>query len=297
MKLSKLRITISGLGLMGGSLAMALRPHVDKITAIDRDPVTLQKALEQGLVDAIDTKLRDDMDPDLLVLATPIRSITDTLEKLPFIFPSGCALLDVGSTKGSILEGMDALPRHFEAIGGHPMCGRELSGLEAAKDDLYVGQTFILCRSSRTSPSLENLALELVIAIGANPLFMSSAAHDTLVAASSHLPYAASATLLRVASVAAEDDPRIWQVSASGMRDTTRLAGSNPEIMLDILMTNRAAVLERMRAYEMALSALGDLLEAEDERALLEWLVDVQSRHQAYLTAARKSEGGNPPKR
>ena len=91
--------------------------------------------------------------------------------------------------------------------------------------------------------------------------------------------------LLRVASLAAEADERIWQVSASGLRDTSRLAGSNPEIMLDILLTNRVNVLEKLGHYQAELSALGELLEANDEQALLEWLVDVQSRHQAYLAA------------
>lgn len=295
--LSELRITIAGLGLMGGSLAMALRSHVEKITAIDQNVATLQMALGQELVDAVDTEITCGSDSDLLVLATPIRAIKNTLERLPLIAPSGCAVFDLGSTKRSILETMDALPQQFDALGGHPMCGREVSGLEAARKDLYAGRTFILCRCKRTSPLVERRVLNLVEAIGAHPLFMSADSHDRLVAAGSHLPYAASAVLLRLASIAAEADERIWQVSASGFHDTTRLAGSNPEIILDILLTNRAFVLERLRDYEVGLSALGDLLEANDEQALLEWLVDVQSRHEAYLAADRTSESGHPTKR
>lgn len=295
--LSELRITIVGLGLMGGSLAKALRPHVGKISAIDRNRKTLQLALNQGLVDAVDTKLTGASDSDLLVLATPIRVIIDVLERLPRIAPTGCAVLDLGSTKRSIIEGMDALPQQFDTVGGHPMCGREVSGLEAARAKLFFGQSFILCRSRRTSPSLERLALTLVDAIGAQPIFMSADSHDRLVAAGSHLPYAASAALLRVASVAATADERVWQVSASGLYDTTRLAGSNPEIMLDILLTNKASILEKLREYEVALSALGDLLEASDEQALLEWLVEVQSRHRAYLASDRASRSGHLTKR
>ena len=153
--LSELHITIVGLGLMGGSLAKALRPHVGTITAIDRNRKTLQMALNQGLVDAVDTKLTGASDSDLLVLATPIRVIIDVLERLPRIAPTGCAVLDLGSTKRSILEGMDALPQQFDTVGGHPMCGREVSGLEAARANLFFGQTFILCRSRRTSPPFE----------------------------------------------------------------------------------------------------------------------------------------------
>jgi prephenate dehydrogenase len=283
--LSELRVTIVGLGLMGGSLAMALRPHVKKITAIDRNLPMLQMALKQDLLDSVNTIMTFGSDTDLLVLAAPIKVITDTLRQLPALGASGCAVLDLGSTKQSILEAMDALPKEYDAIGGHPMCGREVSGLAAARVDLYVGQTFILCRSKRTSPSLEQLVLNLVEAIGAHPLFMSAESHDRLVASGSHLPYAVSAMLLRVASLAAEADERIWQLSASGLRDTSRLAGSSPEIMLDILMTNRVNVLDKLGHYRAELSALGELLEANDEQALLEWLVDVQSRHQAYLAA------------
>lgn len=295
--LSELRISIAGFGLMGGSLALALRPRVRGITAIDQDSATLHLALRQGLADAVDTGLSSAASTDLLILATPIRAITDALRQLPHILPSGCAVLDLGSTKRQVVEAMDALPSHFDAVGGHPMCGREVSGLEAAEAALYAGQTFILCRSNRTSPSLERLALMLVEAIGARPLFMSADSHDRLVAASSHLPYAASATLLKVASIAAESDDRVWQVSASGLRDTARLAGSNPEIMLDILLTNRASILEKLRDYEIALAGLADLLEANDEEALLAWLVDVRSRHQAYLAADLAAKTGNESRR
>jgi prephenate dehydrogenase len=295
--LSELRLTIAGFGLMGGSLAMALRPYAKSIMAIDHDSATLQMALRQGLADTVDTGLSGALNTDLLILATPVRAITDAIQQLPHIFPSGCAVLDLGSTKLKVLEAMDALPSRFDALGGHPMCGREVSGLGAAEATLYTGQTFILCRSSRTSPSLELLALRLVEAIGAKPLFMSAESHDQLVAASSHLPFAASATLLRVASIAAASDERLWRVSSSGLRDTTRLAGSNPEIMLDILLTNRTSILKTLRGYVRALADLVQLIEASDEGALLEWLVDVRTRHKAYLAAIQAAQEEHENKR
>lgn len=282
--LSEFRITIAGFGLMGGSLAMALRMHVAEIRAVDRSLPTLQWALERGIADAIDTDIPRKLDTDLLILATPIRVIIDILKRLPTIVPAGCAVFDLGSTKRPIMEAMNALPPEFEAVGGHPMCGREVSGIEAAGGELFEGQTFILCRSERTSPRLEQSILGIVDVIGARPLFLSAESHDGLAAAGSHLPYAASAALLRLASVAAEADKRIWQVSASGLRDTTRLAGSNPEIMLDILLTNREFVLEKLHNYEKELSTLVALLEANDEVELREWLADVKRRYWAYRT-------------
>ena len=280
--LSEYRVTIVGLGLMGGSLAMALRAHVGEIRAVDRNAATLQWALEREVIDFGHSEIPRELDSDLLILAVPIRTIVHILRRLPDANPAGCAVFDLGSTKHSIVEAMNALPPEFEALGGHPMCGRELSGLEAARAELFERKTFILCKSARTSPSLERSILQLVDAIRARPYFLPAETHDRLAAGGSHLPYAASATLLRVASIASEADERIWYVSASGLRDTTRLAGSNPEIMLDILLTNKEFVLEKLQNYEKGLSALRQLLESNDEEALREWLADVQRRHRAY---------------
>lgn len=273
-----LRVGIMGLGLMGGSLALALRGRVASLLAIESRPDARQMGLRMGIVDAAIEALTVDAPPlDLLVLATPLRVILDTLGRLPALRPGGCAVLDLGSSKRAVVAAMDALPPAFAAIGGHPMCGKETSGLASATADLYHGQTFILCPGRRTTPAIEAVALALVAAIGARPLAMDAAEHDAIVAAVSHLPAVLSAALMRLAA-----DERQWAVSASGFRDVARLAGSDPRMMLDILLTNRDALLDALAGYETELTSLRRALSEMDEVALADWLAGAQLRYAAY---------------
>ncbi len=270
--LREMRIGIVGLGLMGGSLALALRGRVAGLLAIERRANTRQMALREGIVDAAVEALTPDTPAvDLLVLATPVRAILDTLNRLPATRPGGCAVLDLGSTKRAIVAGMDGLPPEFAAIGGHPMCGKESAGLASAAADLFRGQTFILCPSHRTTAAVTNTALALVEAIGARPVLLDADAHDVVVATVSHLPALVSAALMRTAA-----DERLWDVSASGFRDVSRLAGTDPRMMLDILMTNRRAVLDALEAYRAELDGVREALLREDEEALMEWLAAAQ---------------------
>jgi prephenate dehydrogenase len=281
--LPPLRITIAGLGLMGGSLALALRPYTPHLTAVDPDPTTRQTALSQGLVDAATDNLAEGIKAaDLLILAAPVRAILAQLAELPGCKPDGCLLLDLGSTKQAICQAMSALPPSFQAIGGHPMCGRETSGLSAATADLYHTKTFILCPTARTTPAVEQIALELVTAIGSRPLWLDPAEHDQMVAAVSHLPYLLSAAFMQQAAALARIDQRLWPVSASGFRDTARLAGSNPAVMLDILLTNRAAVLSQLEQYQQKLAMIAALLQAGDETAARDWLEAAQADYNHY---------------
>jgi prephenate dehydrogenase len=186
-------------------------------------------------------------------------------------------VIDLGSTKRAIVTAMNALPPYFAAIGGHPMCGKETAGLAAASADLYRRQTFVLCPSERTTPAAEAAAHALVEVIGARPLRLDAADHDAIVAAVSHLPAILAAALTRTAA-----DERLWAVSASGFRDTSRLAGSDPRMMLDILLTNREAILRALINYEADLEAFRGALARGDEEALADWLATAQVTYAAY---------------
>ncbi len=267
---------------MGGSLVQSLRGHVGRLACVDNDPSVLE--LVRPLVDEVASDLSTAAGgTDLLVLATPVRSIVRLVRDLPSYFPDGCMVLDLGSTKGEIGQMMAALPPAFQAIGGHPMCGKETSGFQAAVPDLYQGQTFILCRNSRTTPELERLALELIDVVGAQPLYLDPDTHDAFVAATSHVPYLTAAALMRSVSMLA--DGRVWQASASGFRDSSRLSGSDPKMMLDILMTNSGPILAQLSAYRSQLAQLETLLQAGDEAELLDWLERVYAQYHAYRDA------------
>jgi prephenate dehydrogenase len=191
-------------------------------------------------------------------------------------------VLDLGSTKQAVVAAMNALTERFAAIGGHPMCGKETAGLASASADLYRGQLFVLCPTARSTPTLERQALALIDAIGAQTVFLDAGEHDRTAAAISHLPYLVSAALMRSAA-----EERLWSLGASGFRDATRLAGTDPRMMLDILLTNRHEILTALSRYESELTALREALARGDEVALAEWLAAAQSAHTAYRRSAK----------
>jgi prephenate dehydrogenase len=286
------KITIVGLGLMGGSLALALRlaerlaqrPYHTPITIVDTNAHTRQAAAR--LADGVTADFAEGVaGADLVVLATPVRTVVHLLGEVAAARPDGCMVLDLGSTKRDICAAMARLPDRFEAIGGHPMCGKETAGFGSATPDLYRDKTFVLCRNARTTARVEALALELLAIVGANPLFLPPDVHDGMAAAISHLPYVAAGALMRTA--AAMDDDRLWRVSASGFRDTSRVSGTDPQMMLDILLTNRTAVLQQLQRYREEITAVTHLLESGDETKLASWLAETQQEYIAY----RKKKG------
>lgn len=283
LSLAEQRLTIVGLGLMGGSLAMGLRGRVANITGIDINEESLRHAKELGIIDSIGLELNQVIaDTTLLILAMPVRQILATLDSLMGLSNVQLGVIDLGSTKQEICDLMSRLPSGFEAVGGHPICGRERSGLEAAERGMYRGEQFVLCRTARTTESIEKLAVELVNVIEAKPIWLQPSEHDSLLAASSHLPYLMAALLMKATGRISEFDSRVWQLSASGLKDTTRLAGSDPQMMLDIVKTNRLMIIERLQQVESDLNDLIETIESEDDSDLVEWLAQVNLYRQKY---------------
>lgn len=283
-KLADSTISIVGLGLMGGSLALALKPYVAQLHAVDTNPDTIRLAETMELTDKCTSDLgRGVSSADLIVLGTPVGNILEIIRGLPSFRPDGCIILDLGSTKRQICQEMSRLPSNFAAIGGHPMCGREKSGLPAASAHLYQGQTFLLCRNDRTTKMAESLILELIQAIGAKALFLTPERHDVLVSATSHLPYIVSSLLMAQVSFQAEKDPLAWRVSATGLKDATRLAGSNPAMMLEILMSNRDEIIRQIDGFQLEMETFKKRLVDRQDVTLLDWLGDVQQQHEDYL--------------
>jgi prephenate dehydrogenase len=161
---------------------------------------------------------------------------------------------------------MQALPSRFDPIGGHPMCGKEVAGLRSAEAGLYRDKIFVITPLERTSAGAQALVNEMIEIIGSVPLVLSPEQQDTLVAATSHLPYLAACALMRMAL--AKEDDQLWSVAASGFRDTSRLAASDLTMMMDILFTNRKAILDSLKDYRVELDTLAALLESGDEEEL-----------------------------
>jgi prephenate dehydrogenase len=277
------RIGIVGLGLMGGSLAAALRTRRPdlRLLGVARRPETLALAVEKGLVDGGSVSLAEAVpEVDVLVLAVPVRSIVGLVPEAATLLRDGALLTDLGSTKSAVVAAMTASPAAGHCVGGHPMCGRELHGLEAAQADLYVGATWALCPTATSDEPSLMLAAGLARAAGAVPMLIEPDRHDAIVARTSHLPYAVAASLVR-AVAAVVPDGELQALSAGGYRDTTRLAASDCDMMLDILLTNRQHVLSALADMAGQIGELVRMLERADEVELRRFLE--QARHERRL--------------
>ena len=273
--LAEADFAIVGLGLMGGSLGAALKRRglCHRVRGVARRESTLQRAKELGAIDEGSCELDDAVaQADVVVLATPVRATLELIPRLGGLLSSGCVLLDLGSTKSEVVRAMESLPEHIEPIGGHPMAGKETSGIEALDADLFQGATFVLTPPARTSEGTIALAEGLARALGAQPLFLSPERHDRLVAATSHLPYLTSIALVAQAAAGSAVDPTLWNLAASGFRDMSRLAASQVDMSLDTLLTNRENILAQLEALTAQFGHIGDALYRGDEESLRQLL-------------------------
>jgi prephenate dehydrogenase len=276
-KLADCDVSIVGLGLMGGSLALALRDACRTLTGVDTDARTLEVALANGIIDEA-ASFEAAQDCDLLILAAPVRAILGQLERLASTYtpPRETVVLDLGSTKKAILEAMAELPPRFEPIGGHPMCGKEVGGLAHATADLYRDKVFVIVPPGYSSVRALALTHELINTIGAHAMTLSADRHDKLAALISHLPYTVAVALMR--AVMAQGDEKAWELAASGFRDTSRLAASELTMMTDILLTNRNSILEALAAYRAELDALEAVIRQGDAEAVRAALASAQAQ-------------------
>ncbi len=279
--LSDAQVTVVGLGLMGGSLAAALRRRGScrRVVGVTRQAAKVQRARQMGFVDDATTDLAEGLaEADVVVLATPVTDIIAKLSTIEPLLNPDALVTDVGSTKRAICAAMEALPASVQAVGGHPMCGKESSGLAVADPALYEGKRYVLCPLPSTTASALSLATSLAEGVGAKPVVLDAARHDAAVAAASHLPYCMAVALVLAAEELASEDDLAWELAASGFRDTSRVAASDVRMMLDILQTNRDCVLDALDAAEAALGSLRELLTVKDDVQLGERLTSARNR-------------------
>jgi prephenate dehydrogenase len=270
--LANATVTVVGLGLMGGSLAAALstRRVCRRVLGVARRRVTWEMARDLRFIDQGTIDLAQGMaEADIVVLAMPVGEILAALGEIgPWLRP-GCLVMDVGSTKRAICAAMDALPPAVQPLGGHPMCGKETSGLSVAEPTLYQDRIFVLAPLPRTSPEALDLGRSLVTGIGARPVVLDAERHDRAVAAISHLPYLLAVSLVNAVGELAHADPVCWQLAAGGFRDTSRVASSDLQMMRDILASNREPVLQAAEQAQAQLGELARCLREDDMPALL----------------------------
>ncbi len=265
--LSETEFTIVGAGLMGSSLALALRGKVKGIRGVEPNPAYWDAARPH--FDHVTADLRSAVAAaDVVILAAPIRAILQLLDRLKPMLRPGTLVIDLGSTKTDIVRAMNDLPETVLAVGGHPMTGKETSGPASADGTLFEGRVFVLCPTQRSTPEAINLAQHIIKAIRARELILPAERHDAAVAAISHLPYLISAGLVATVQRAAQIDDLPWKLAATGFRDTSRLAGSDVTMMGDTVLTNRQAVLDALCLFSEQMRSIQDALQTSDEDQL-----------------------------
>jgi prephenate dehydrogenase len=290
--LENLTVGVVGLGLMGGSLALGLAGKCRHRIGLDSDPTVDKAALNRGAVDELARHLPDlAAESDLIVLAAPVRTILALLKELSEIHPTEGrprVVLDIGSTKSDIVRAMEGLGAGYEPMGGHPICGREVQGISFADAGLYRGAPFVLTPISSTTPRAHAVCRRLAEVLGAHPLELTAAEHDTLVASTSHLPHLVAVALAQTARRL----PSAAALVGPGFRDTSRLAASNLDMMTDILLTNRTHVLEALEVYIRRLEALAQRVREGDEARLKVLLAEGRRARQDLLEgSAPKGDG------
>ncbi len=270
------RVSILGLGLIGGSLGLswkAQRPDVERI-GYDRDAGTCRRAVERGAVDeSVDTLEAAVAGADLVVLATPPAAMLRLMAEMsPYLAP-GALVTDVGSVKQVVAgQAEEVLPAGSCYVGGHPMAGSEKNGIDHADPFLFQNATYILCPppgygDERFAHEHAPL-LDLIRATGAQILLMNAARHDRIAAAVSHLPQLLAVVLAQMAGDLHEDDPAVLDLAAGGFRDMTRIASSPFDLWHEVLVANHSAVLDVLAQFAARLGRLRGRLAAEDLGAL-----------------------------
>jgi prephenate dehydrogenase len=271
------KLCIIGVGLIGGSLARALRAggHVREIVGYSRRLANLQLAADLGVIDYAEVSLAAAVrGADIVVLAVPVGSMADILTELAHLAFDG-VITDVGSTKSNVVAAArTALGKRFPFfVPGHPLAGTEHSGVEAAQADLFRGRRVILTPLPETDPQALARVQALWKAVGAEVVEMSVEEHDRLLAASSHLPHMLAYMLVDML-VRRDDHRAVFAASAGGFRDMTRIAASDPVMWRDICLANRVELLAALKQYRNDLGTLVEALERGDGK----WLEDTFAR-------------------
>ncbi len=263
------KIAIFGLGVIGGSLGLALsaldRYH---IVGIDRNEQTLQTAIESHAInEGTGDYKKGAADADLVVLAVPVTGIIDIAGRISSLAPPEAVITDVGSTKAGIVSALEEL---FQGryVGGHPMTGSEYAGIRGADQYLFENAVYALTPTARTETRALSLVERLVQEIGAIPIRLSPEEHDLIVAAVSHQPYLLAVALMNLVATMAPEHPAAMVLAAGGFRDVTRVASGDPEMWIDVFVNNRDLILQTSRRFRELLSGIEDCLDRGDLKAL-----------------------------
>jgi prephenate dehydrogenase len=271
------QIVIAGVGLVGGSVGLALKKtgFQGKIIGLGRRWSSLKKAIDAGAVDSVEMDFAEALkEADILLISTPVDTISKMVGEAVKYVPKGCIITDVGSTKAQLICEIEKLiPDGVYFVGGHPMAGSHKTGVESADADLFKGTLCILTPTESTKADALDLISNLWCIIGASVKVMSPDEHDFLIAAASHLPHTVACALTQVVSNAKNVQGSAMDFAATGFSDVTRIAAGSPEIWKGILIQNAEMVVSMLDKMEAELSEFRAILTTKNENMLMEKLV------------------------
>ena len=267
-----MRICIIGLGLIGGSFALALRKHTlaERIFGVDASPRNAAKALELGLVDEVVEFDKATEVADIIALATPVDAIPPLAIKLLNRVNDNQIVMDMGSTKEELCEIISQHPRRARFVATHPMWGTEHSGPEAAVEGAFAGCNTVLCEEDKSDNSVIATIENIFTTIGMKIMRMSPAQHDTHAAYVSHISHITSFILATTVLEKERESDTILNLAGGGFESTVRLAKSSPDMWIPILMQNKYNVLDVLREHIHQLQILRRMIERDDREGLVE---------------------------
>lgn len=260
------RANVLGLGLIGGSLCAALRQRGWTVSGDDADSSRCAIALDRGLIDRVGLDER----ASVTFVSVPVNAISEQVRRA--LDSTTGIVTDVGSVKGVIMR--DVKDPRF--VGGHPMAGSELEGLDGADPDLFEGAVWVLTPSPSTSDEAFSFVAEIVNEMGAEVVGLEPGKHDSLVAVVSHVPHLTAATLMGLAQERSAEHAALLRLAAGGFRDMTRIASGHPAIWLDICTDNRVAILGELDALISGLDAMRDAVASGNRDELLRRLTQAR---------------------
>jgi len=288
--MSARRLAVIGTGLIGASLGLAAKRAADaEVVGYDPEPQALTAAVARGAVDRVAESLAEAVaDAELAVVAAPVAQLAPQVRAVLEASEDGCTVTNVGSTKVGVCSAALGSDRF---VGGHPVCGSEARGAEHASAELFEGATWFLTPLATTDPARHRLMHGFVSSLGATPVAVDPAAHDRLVALTSHLPHALANLLVNQAGANRIDGHDPVAAAGGSLRDMTRVAGANPRIWIDIFLDNAGPVREALGEHRKQLDRLEQALESGDAGFLAKWIGEAAGNRQRMLAEAFPDPG------
>ncbi|MBN2168442.1 MAG: prephenate dehydrogenase/arogenate dehydrogenase family protein [Actinobacteria bacterium] len=289
------KAAVIGTGLMGGSLAMALKEHdqIETVVGYDISLETRKKAVDLRIADVIsDTPQEAVSGCDLVFLATTVGAVFDAFSTIRDELEPGAVVSDIASVKLGITGKIEEnLPPDVYYIGGHPMTGSEQSGVESSRSDLFNACYYILTPTKNTDADAFGKMHRLISELGARVISMEPGLHDRAASTISHIPHVLSVLLMDHAIKANEEVKNLFTIAAGGFRDMTRLAASNPALWVDIATQNRDFIVEGLRGMGSSIDELVDMLMSDDRDSLMNLFMEARrGRLELALSAGRAIE-------